>query len=96
MARDDQGFGFDPADTYIGRVDATERSKHVDEVCRRLERPAACVPVRRPGALVFEEASAVYRDPHDPTKPAKMLMVVPAIPDAMLQPVEKVSTVAAA
>ena len=41
---------------------------------------------------MVEAASAVYRDPGDETKPASILMVVPAVPDALRRPVEQVST----
>ena len=78
--------------SIIGRVDATERSEAVDEVCRRLGARRLAFQYAGQAALVIEAASAVYRDPHDATKPAKMLMVVPAVPDALLRPVEQVST----
>ena len=55
MARDDQGFGFDPADIYIGRVDATERSEPVDEVCRRLSARRLAFQYAGQAALVVED-----------------------------------------
>ena len=67
------------ADIYAGRADATGRSEPVDEVCRRLSARRLAFQYAGQASLVVEAASAVYRDPHDETKPATMLMVVPAV-----------------
>ena len=80
------------ADMYAGRVDATRRSEPVDEICRRLNARRLAFQYAGQASLVVEAASAVYRDPCDETKPATMLMVVPAVPDALRRPVEQVST----